>query len=137
MATEIPGEQLATVLQDLNDWAVLNPEKPFADYIAERPSAAAQTLIATVVGVGGQVTLAKGASKMADQFTGQSDQVRRAEYAAELLNNLNTLATASKLRARDTYSFQTFLQSALEDGEFDHVYIEPEGITANLRRVGH
>ena len=136
MASEIPGEQIATVLQDLNDWAVLNPDKPFADYIAERPSAAAQTLIATVVGVGGQVTLAKGAQKLTDQFTGQSDQVRRAEYSAELLNQLNTLATASKLRARDTDSFQTFLQSALEDGEVDHVYIEPKVLQQTLEQAG-
>jgi hypothetical protein len=29
---EIPGEQLATILQDLNEWAVLNPNKPFSDW---------------------------------------------------------------------------------------------------------
>ena len=136
MASEIPGEQIATILQDLNEWAVINPNKPFADYIAERPSAAAQTLIATVVGVGGQVTLAKGAQKLTDQFTGQSDQVRRAEQSAELLTQLNTLATASKLRTRDTDSFQTFLQSALEDGEVDHVYIEPQVLMQTLAQAG-
>ena len=136
MASEIPGEQIATILQDLNEWAVINPNKPFSDYIAERPSAAAQTLIATVVGVGGQVTLAKGAQKLTDQFTGQSDQVRRAEHSAELLTQLNTLATASKLRARDTDSFQTFLQSALEDGEVDHVYIEPQVLMQTLEQAG-
>ena len=136
MASEIPGEQIATILQDLNEWAVINPDKPFSDYIAERPSAAAQTLIATVVGVGGQVTLAKGAQKLTDQFTGQSDQVRRAEYSADLLNQLNTLATASKLRTRDTDSFQTFLQSALEDGEVDHVYIEPQVLMQTLAQAG-
>ena len=136
MASEIPGEQIATILQDLNEWAVINPNKPFSDYIAERPSAAAQTLIATVVGVGGQVTLAKGAQKLTDQFSGQSDQVRRAEQSAELLTQLNTLATASKLRARDTDSFQTFLQSALEDGEVDHVYIEPQVLMQTLEQAG-
>lgn len=51
-ALEVPGEQIATVLQDLNEWAVLHPEKPFSSYLEERPSAAAQTLIATLVGVG-------------------------------------------------------------------------------------
>ena len=136
MASEIPGEQIATILQDLNEWAVINPNKHFSDYIAERPSAAAQTLIATVVGVGGQVTLAKGAQKLTDQFTGQSDQVRRAEQSAELLTQLNTLATASKLRTRDTDSFQTFLQSALEDGEVDHVYIEPQVLMQTLAQAG-
>jgi len=28
---EIPGEQAATILQDLNEWANLNPEKPFKE----------------------------------------------------------------------------------------------------------
>ena len=60
VAAEVPGEQLATVLQDLNEWATLNPEKPFSTYLEERPSAAAQTLIATLVGVGGQVSVVKG-----------------------------------------------------------------------------
>lgn len=46
---EVPGEQVATALQDLNDWAVLNPEQPFRAYLAERPSAAAQTLVSTIV----------------------------------------------------------------------------------------
>ena len=29
MALEVPGEQVATALQDLTEWAVLNPEKSF------------------------------------------------------------------------------------------------------------
>jgi len=56
VAAELPGEQVATVFQDLNEWAVLHPDKPFSAYLAERPSAAAQTLIATLVAVGGQTT---------------------------------------------------------------------------------
>lgn len=49
VAAEVPGEQVATALQDLNTWAVLQPEKTFGDYLRERPSAASQTLIATLV----------------------------------------------------------------------------------------
>ena len=51
-ALEIPGEQIATLLQDANEWAVLHPEKSVNDYLRERPSAALQTLIATLVGSG-------------------------------------------------------------------------------------
>src|SRR3990172_5364745 len=51
------GEQAATVLQDFNEWAVLHPEKPFAQYLAERPVAALQTAIATAIGSGGQVAI--------------------------------------------------------------------------------
>jgi hypothetical protein len=56
---EVPGEQAATVLQDLNEWANLNPEKPFKEYLAERPAAALETLVATIVGVGGNVAITK------------------------------------------------------------------------------
>jgi len=67
---EIPNEQLATILQDLNEWAVLNPNKPFSDYAAERPSAALQTLIATIVGTGGNVVVGKAIQKGAEKFAG-------------------------------------------------------------------
>jgi hypothetical protein len=52
LGAELPGEQVATLLQDLNEWAVLpeNKAKTFQDYLDARPSAAAQTLVATVVG---------------------------------------------------------------------------------------
>lgn len=59
LVTEIPGEQVATVLQDLNDWAALNPDKPFQTYLDERPSAAASTLISTVVATIGQTAGAR------------------------------------------------------------------------------
>lgn len=49
LVSEVPGEQVATILQDLNEWATLKPEAPFSAYLAERPSAAAHTLIATLV----------------------------------------------------------------------------------------
>lgn len=54
LASEIPGEQVATALQDLNDWATLNPDEPFSTYIESRPGAAAHTLVATIVGTLGQ-----------------------------------------------------------------------------------
>ena len=71
VAYEVPGEQVATLLQDLNEWAVVNPEKSFASYVEERPSAAAQTLIATIVGVGGQVSTVKGVETLVGAVTGK------------------------------------------------------------------
>lgn len=65
LAAEIPGEQVATLLQDANEWAHLNPEKTLSEFGAERPDAAAQTLIATVVGTVGQ-----SAGAMAAQAVG-------------------------------------------------------------------
>jgi predicted RNA methylase len=53
-AAEVPGEQIATAFQDLNEWAVLRPDAPFADYLRERPSAAGETLVSTIVTTVGQ-----------------------------------------------------------------------------------
>jgi Large polyvalent protein associated domain 22/Large polyvalent protein-associated domain 3 len=129
------GEQIATALQDLNDWAILpeNKDKSVSDYLSDRPSAAIQTALATTFGGGGQVALIKGIQLA----TARGDaQVEQADNAAELLTQLNTLATASKVRARDAESFQTFLQSALEDGPVDHIYIEPKALAQTLDQAG-
>lgn len=120
-ALEIPGEQVATVLQDLNDWAVINPDKPFADYLKERPSAAAQTLVATIVGTGGQVTLVKGAERLANIATGKA---QRAEQGAAVLEDLNKLGAASKVLKRNPESFNKWVEQASEGSELQTVFID-------------
>jgi hypothetical protein len=47
LVKDVPGEQAATIAQDAIDTAIANPDKTWADYFAERPSAAWQTLLAT------------------------------------------------------------------------------------------
>lgn len=83
LATEVPGEQVATILQDLNEWAVLNAPrgKTFMDYVAERPSAALSTLVSTLVssGMTGATvqmgrTLAPKPEVRADQAVQQQDE---------------------------------------------------------------
>lgn len=95
IALEIPGEQAATILQDMNEWAILNPEKPFTQYIAERPEAAAQTLIATIVASGGQVAVAHGFQKFAEAMSeparAQAEQARKAQAAQEYHQNLQAV----------------------------------------------
>lgn len=131
-ALEVPGEQIATVLQDMNEWAVLNPEKPFKEYLAERPSAAAQTLIATLVGTGGQVTVVKGVDTVVQRFVGRTESAQRAEQDAQALTALHELATASKLRARDPGTFQAFVAQAMEDGPVQDVYINATTLAQSL-----
>lgn len=120
-AAEIPGEQIATVFQDMNEWAVLNPEKPFSEYLAERPSAAAQTLIATVVGTGGVVATAHGISLL----TGQ-EKTQKAGSDSRIIESINQLAQASKVAQRDTETFESFIAQATEDGPVSDLYIDAE-----------
>lgn len=122
--TEVPGEQVATVLQDLNEWAALNPEKPFSEYLAERPSAAAQTLIATVVGIGAQTGVGRVATRVHDNAVGLDRQAQAAEAQAATIEQLLTAAAASKLRERAPDSFEQFVRAATEDGPLENVYID-------------
>lgn len=128
VSAEIPGEQVATVLQDLNEWAVINPEKPFSDYLAERPSAAAQTLVATIVASGGAVGTAQLASTAADRLAGRTVQAERAQLDGQVLAELDATAAASKLRARSPEDFQAFVKEAMADGPVQDVYIRAEDL---------
>jgi hypothetical protein len=128
LASEIPGEQVATLLQDLNEWAVLNPEKPFADYLKERPSAAAQTLIATIVGTGGNIAVSGTVNAAADAVARRQAKAAKAEDDAQRIEQLNALATASKVLQRDPETFAKFVEAASEDGQVKDVYISAEAL---------
>ncbi len=128
MALEIPGEQVATILQDLNEWATINPGRPFADYLAERPSAAVQTLIATVIGTGGNVAVVHGIAKATDQIAGAAWRNDLVDQQAELLKEQLRLATNSMLRQRNPEEFRAIVQAMAEqtDGAPQAVYVDAE-----------
>lgn len=128
VAAEVPGEQLATVLQDMNEWAALHPEKPFSEYLAERPSAAAQTLIATLVGVGGQVTVLKGVDAAVARIQGRTQAAEQADQSAQAFEQLHQLAAASKVRQRDAQTFEQFIREATADGDVPDVFISADAL---------
>lgn len=129
IALEVPQEQAATVLQDMNEWAALNPEKPFSAYLTERPSAAAQTLVATLVSTGGQVTVTTGVQKAVNRISGETARAQQAEQDAKAMAALNDLAAQSKLRQRDPAAFEAFVQQAMEEGPIDNVYLDPKTLS--------
>lgn len=110
IASEVPGEQVATALQDLNEWATLNPEKPFSDYLAARPSAFMQTLVATVTMVGVQTSLATGL-----------DRVTKSSTSQRVIEDLHKATEASKTRERAPEAFHSLVEQATEGG-LEHVY---------------
>ncbi len=121
LAGEIPGEQAATVLQDLNEWSVLHPEKSLQDYLAERPDAAMQTSVATLVGSGGQTGIVHGVNAIANR-------IRRQTYGAGLqygnIQRINQLAATSKVLPRDADTVKSFVDAAVANGPAQHVYID-------------
>ena len=72
LVPEMLGEQAATFLQDLDKWVELNPDKTAKEFMAERPSAAIQTAVATLVGTGGQVLLGKAADAAAKRWSSEN-----------------------------------------------------------------
>jgi hypothetical protein len=137
IALEIPGEQAATVLQDLNEWAVLNPEKPFRDYLNERPSAAAQTLISTVVSAGGQTAIVQGIETAAQRISARADVAQRAEQDAEALRRLGELSASSKLRGRDAATFEALVQDASAGAPVQDVFVDARTLTEVLNQSGN
>lgn len=137
-ALEIPGEQIATILQDANEWATLHPEKSLNDYLRERPSAALQTLIATVIGSGGQVTLMHSIQKAVDNANGRIQQVDEAEQFANALGQ--TLATAkdSKLRTRAPDVFAATIQQMADEtgGAPSEVFADARLLAEALNQSG-
>jgi hypothetical protein len=128
LKAEIPGEQVATVLQDLNEWAVLNPSKPFADYLAERPNAAAQTLIATVIGVGGNVALGKSIDSVLTNAQEKQQRAQTAMQFPEQLKEFGQIVAASKTYQRTPDVFEKFIEQATQDGPVQDVYINAQAL---------
>jgi hypothetical protein len=107
---EVIGEQVATVLQDFNDFVSLpeNADKTINDYIAERPGAAAETLLATIAGGAAQIGAVAGLRKLSEL----EQTLRRDKGDQDSLDKMIDLATQSKLREVDQERFKSFLQSA-------------------------
>lgn len=126
IAAEIPGEQVATILQDLNEWAAIdaNAGKAFGDYLAERPSAAAQTLIATIVGTAGQTTIISGIDAAMRRAAGEQRQAEQAENMAQRLAELVQFSRAAALTQTSPETFQQFVEQATEDGPVTDVFID-------------
>lgn len=138
---EVPGEQAATVLQDLNEWAVLNPDKTFGDYLADRPAAAAQTLIATVIGVGGNVAVMRGIQTVVDNANNvirDGDKIQTAQMDFAKLTEMFERAAASKVRERSPETFGQFVQQVAEqtDGAVTEVYVDAQTLVDTLAQSG-
>lgn len=137
LATEIPGEQVATLVQDLNQWAVLNPDAPFSEYLKERPSAAAQTLIATLVGTALQTGSAHVVSEVAQRYSPDAFRAHQAQREAVRLAELTQAAAESKLRSRAPDTFAQFVQQAADAGEeVTDVYVDAKTYADVLSQSG-
>jgi hypothetical protein len=116
-------EQVTTLAQDFNEWMNLHPEKTAAEFIAERPDAAYQTLIATLVGVGVQTTTIKGINKIVEKMSDQALTFEQ-DRLAEMLK----AAGQSALRERSPEQFRAYAERVVNetDGAKKEVYVDAE-----------
>lgn len=143
------GEQAATALQDLNAWAMLpeNKDKPFSAYLAERPSAALETLISTFVATSVNTGVMHGISKLAEPAVKETDKtagkVVDSMADQEKIDKLITLAQSSKLGGIATEKYKEFLKGAGSDNK---IYVPmdiirdvpnlPPSVTAQINDLG-
>lgn len=138
LMTEMPSEQVATILQDLNEWAILHPDRPFSDYLEQRPDAAIQTAIATAIGVGGNVAVSKGLEKAFGTSNIEKQKANQANITFDLLNRLDQLAGADVVRGRDVETFASFMQAVENEhqGPVNTLYIDPKTLIETLTAAG-
>lgn len=124
LATEIPGEQVATFVQDLDAWALLpeNREKTINDFFSERPEAALSTLLGTVGSTTTQTAIVKGIHKAAETISGQRRDASRMESFAELMDQ----SADNKVRSRDPEAFRELIDDLV--GEDEKIFVPAETI---------
>jgi hypothetical protein len=130
MMEEQVGEQTATALQDLNQWATIdaNKGKTFMQYLAERPGAAYDTALAVAVSV--------GASNVTEHVVERAGKVIDARQNSAALTGLMDDAAASKTRTRDPEAFKKFVQSTVEGTPAENVHIPVEAVDKLMQTEG-
>lgn len=140
LAAEIPGEQAATFLQDLNEWATLNPDKTVADFMKERPAAAAETLVATVGGVGATVGLTTATERTARIISDAADKRQQAAMAranGTFLDEVASAAAKAKTGARDPEALSDLIQQLGDDTGTDRVFIPGDAVNSYMQSDGY
>lgn len=136
---EVLGEQATTILQDLNEQVRLNPDKTFKQFIEERPDAAYQTLIATLVGIGTQSTVVKAFAPAQQAAMQRSTDIQQNTQDVEQLQDLFTRAASNKLRERDPQTFQDLVQTIADsdtNAAPSTVFIDGAALTETLQQAG-
>jgi hypothetical protein len=134
IASEVPTEVVATVWQNFNEWVQLNPEKPVSAFLAEQPSAVAETIIATIVATGANTTVIKGAEQVFNRIDRAGADAYRANLMSEQLQRLTDMATASKLRQRNPAAYQKYVATQTEGTPIENLYIDAEQMVEVLNQ---
>lgn len=137
---EVPGEQAATFLQDLNEWATLNPDKTVKDFWAARPGAALDTLVATTAGVGTTVSLAKAGERTArvvGEIIDRREKAQQAKAGGAFLDQIAEATAKAKTATRSPDAIADLVQQLGDDTGTDRVFLPGEAINAYMQSDGY
>lgn len=130
------GEQVATALQDAIDTAIANPNKTWSEYLAERPEAAYQTAVATLMQSGALGTAHYVFQNIAQDRLAANERQARADAEAATLAGILNDAKQSKLRERDPQAFTDLVQQqAAEHGAPEDFYIDGRQLQDLLKQA--
>lgn len=126
-ALEVPTEIGATLWQNFNEWANMNPEKTVNEFVREQPAAVGQTILATLTAT----TLTTSGGGAVNALAKRMDERDKARLNATNLDSLNGMATSSALLNRDPSRFhQVVNQMVQQSGGPQSVFI-PAGDMAS------
>jgi len=140
-AEEQGGEQIATHVEDFNQWAQIdsNKGKSFSDYMAERPDAALQTAVATAFTsgiMGAAVTAHHAISTASATMARKEQQATVAQHTEALLTGLKEIADAAPLAQRDVSTFENWVRAAADGTKATDVYIDAQTLVQTLQQSG-
>lgn len=135
MAAEQVQEQAATLGGDAIDWATINQEKTLGEFIAERPAAAAQTALATLVASGGMqgTVLAIDYGTRAFMRDAVAAQPTKGD---KLIDGLLNDASKSKLRTRTPEKAAELAGRLTEGTGAETVVVDLDGLAQSLEAAG-
>lgn len=125
MVADQVGEQIATAWQDFNTWANIHPDRPFSEYIAERPNAALETAVASAAGSILQTGIIRGT---AGAFLRDDAQATEGLENKEVLDTLREIALSSKFAERDPERWTQFQADAARANGMQSVFISADAI---------
>jgi hypothetical protein len=125
-------EQIATLLQDMGDWLVMNQDGTLKEFLEARPEAAYQTLIATLVGTVAQVGTMKGIMAVADRASGRAQSQQKAQDGANALQRAFDIVAKSKTQERSPETIAEFVADVAPD---QSLYVDAQVLNQSARKM--
>jgi len=134
-AAEGISEQAATFLQDASTFIEMNPDKTLGEFLAERPNAALETLVASTIMSGVTTTVAQGMQAAGDQID-KNAREKRTEQLSKTFDAMAQNSKDSKLLKRLPEKYRELVNQVTKDGPLESVRIAPEAITSLAQEKG-